>query len=1380
MTLDLGALTAEEKRQLLTHVLQKKLRESITAPLSFQQRRLWFIEQLEPGNILGNLTNAARITGHIKLEMVRKALDELVRRQESLRTTFHMEAGEPFQVIGPPQPASFDVLDLTGVRKADEDSALREAIRREAHIPFDLTRGPLFRVKLVRLAENDHVPVVSMHHIISDGWSTGIALREFGILYDAFTRGAPSPLPELPIQYRDYATWQAERLQGPLGDRLAAYWKRALADAPHGLELPTDRPRTITLASQGARILTPIADRQVNLLRALGATEGATLYMVLLATFSALLHRITGQDDILLGTPVADRERSETQNLIGFLVNTVVIRMRLPGDPTFRTYLRHVRNAVLESFEHRELSFEKLIEVARPERNFGLDPLIQVMFALHNIPIPPLVFPGLKITPLSYDTGAYPLDLAVEGIFRNSQLDLRFAYKQELFDEETVQRLVRQYLQVLQAVTRNPDQRVSELPLLTSDERAQILVDWNRTSETITDEVCLHHLIEQQADTTPDSLALLSETKQFTYREVERKANQLAHYLMKTKGCHPDDLIGICLTNSPEAVISLLAVLKAGCAYMPLDPRHPPARLARMIRNGGVRTIMTSSDLARTLPDTVQSPIYIDDQQEQISLEPTDRPKVTISPKHLAYVIFTSGSTGEPKGVMIEHESVVNLVRSFLKSYAPGPRDRVLQQTSLSFDASVGEIFPILAAGGTLVFHPDTFGGNVETLVETAKKHQVTILGAVPSVLALLNERVSDLPSVRLVLSGGEPLFYDQIDKLVQTVKVTNAYGPTETTVCSLFHTVDATQDYGVLGGRIPIGRPVINTRVYVLDTFSHPVPVNVAGQLFIAGAGLARGYLNELGRTAESFLPDPFVSDHNERMYKTGDLVRYRRDGTLEFLGRCDSQVKIRGLRIEPDEIAVLLRQHGAVLDAAVVPTGGPSEERQLIAYFVPTPGVEVHASDLRKHLLKRLPAYMVPSHYKRLQEIARTPGGKVDASRLQISTTDRPEMTQEFVAPRSEAERSLAAIWAESLRVDRVGVHDDFFSLGGHSLLAVRLIARVNEHFGATLPVRSIFEAPTVSSMAEKVTAAATGGLQEVAKLGMRTSSLHVFKKGTGTATVFCIHHIGGQTHSYRQFVDELPPEYRVYGIQSQALADPNVEHTTLEEMVAAYAQSITAERNRAVHLVGYSSGGLLALACAKKLELEGAPLQSVVLIDTQQSAAGLEKIQNDSLQTLILTVRDAFPQEFSILGNSIDTILTQVHGVYETMRPLSNEERIDFLCGWLTQFQMPDLEQIQQMLRRRLQLYNRHSALLEDYRPAIIRSPLYVCLADTPLPGERIERGLDWGRLTTGETRIESASGNHFTIMKPPTVTELAGRVSAWFKTVGETRVPVPTNQ
>jgi len=1032
-----------------------------TLALSFAQQRLWLIDQLQPGAAAYNLPMALRLRGALTFPALAATLGEIVRRHEVLRTTFPSSDGEPRQVIAPPSPVSLPILDLNGL--PTPELAVERLLADEARRPFDLAVGPLLRVQLLRLGPEDHVALLNMHHIVSDGWSFGVLIREIAALYPAFLAGRPSPLPELPIQYADFSAWQRRRLQGEALESEVAFWRERLRGVPPVLELPADRPRSTPQSERGALRIVRLPPGLSAEVAALARREGATLFMTLLAAFQTLLQRSSGQDDVSVGAPVAGRNRVEIERLIGFFINTLVLRTDLSGDPTFRELLARVWTLTLDAFRHQDLPFEKLVEEIRPERSLSHTPLFQAMLTFQNAPREELELPGLRLGPLAMEPGTAKLDLLLELTEDPAGICGTLHYRTEMFEAATVERLAGHFQRLLEGAAGDPARKISELPWLSDGELHQVLWEWNDSQAELSGEPTLHQLFAAQAARTPHAIAV--ETDQgmaLTYAELESRASRLARHLRRL-GVEPEALVGICAERSIEMVVGLLGILKAGGAYVPLDPDLPPERLSFVLGDAGARALLVQGGLAGRLPDH-GIPTLLLDAFEQIG---TGSLPVEVPPDALAYVIYTSGSTGKPKGAMNTHRAVVNRLLWMQSAYGLSAADAVLQKTPFGFDVSVWEFFWPLAVGARLVMARPGGHQDPEYLAAAIERAGITTLHFVPSMLSAFLEvrSLERCRGVRRVIASGEALPADLAATFfarLPGVELHNLYGPTEAAI-----DVTAWACAPEAGRRaVPIGRPIANLRISLLDHALAPVPIGVAGELYIGGAGLARGYVRRPDLTAERFLPDPHDGGPGARMYRTGDLARFRPDGAIEFLGRIDHQVKIRGFRIELGEIEAALGAHPDVREAVVLARLDAPGDPRLVAYVVPR--AAIGAAELTQHLAAILPAYMVPSSFVLLPALPLNPNGKVDRRALPApSAVDLPAR-EAYAAPRTPAEELLCAIWADVLDLPQVGIRDNFFTLGGHSLFAARAVSRIYDTFGVELSLRSLFEAPTPAAMA------------------------------------------------------------------------------------------------------------------------------------------------------------------------------------------------------------------------------------------------------------------------------------------------------------------------
>ncbi|MBJ6763015.1 amino acid adenylation domain-containing protein [Myxococcaceae bacterium JPH2] len=1065
------ASNPDDKRARLALLLKDKQAQATKqAPLSFGQERMWFLDKWSPGSAALHMPVSVRMSGTVHLEALRQGLKLLAARHETLRTTFQDRDGRPQQVISTSAELELEVVDLSSVPEAQRDEEARARVVALSQQPFGLERGPLWRASLLRLSEREHVLLVNMHHIVSDGWSMGVFVSELAALYRACAEGQPSPLKPLPLQYAEYAAWQRDWLQGAELERQLAYWKQRLN--PNALlELPADKARPALLSSRGARQVFHLSPELTQGLKALSQREGRTLFVTLLSAFQVLLSRYTGQDDVVVGTPIAGRSRTEVEGLIGLFVNMLALRADLSGRPTFREVMRRVHETTLDAYAHQDVPFERLVDGLKPERHLSHTPLFQVMFVLQNAPMPPLEAPGLVMESQPVDTGTTKYDLSLLVVDLPQGLRVTAEYSTDLFEAETATRVLAHYRELLEGVVARPDTAISQLPVLPEAERRRVLVEWNDTAAPMPEGATLTSLMEAQAARTPDAVALEYDGARLTYRELDARANQLAHAL-RARGVGPESRVGLCVERSLEMVVGLLGTLKAGGAYVPLDPGYPPERLTWMLEDARPTVLLAQERLLSRLPASHGAQVLtLDTGWDAIAREPTTAPDSSPTPDSLAYIIFTSGSTGRPKGAMNAHGPVVNRLLWMQAAYGLRAHDVVLQKTPFSFDVSVWEFFWPLMTGAKLVMARP--GGHQEPayLSRLITEAGVTTLHFVPSMLqAFLDEPgVESCVSLRRVVCSGEALPLELKETCLRKLPgagLHNLYGPTEAAVDVTYHACVAND-----GRRsVPIGKPVANTRILILDAELQPVPQGVAGELFIGGVQVGRGYLSRPDLTAERFIPDPHAATAGARMYRTGDVARWLPDGEVEYLGRADFQVKIRGLRIELGEIESSLEKHPTVRQAVVLAREDKPGQKRLVAYVVAREGA-VDAGALRAWLRDRLPEYMVPSNVVVLERMPLSPNGKADRKALPAPETGKADPSRPFEAPRTDVEQKIAQAWKELLHVEQVGLDDAFFELGGNSLLALQLHRRLTSELGAKLALTELFQYPTVRSLSERL---------------------------------------------------------------------------------------------------------------------------------------------------------------------------------------------------------------------------------------------------------------------------------------------------------------------
>jgi amino acid adenylation domain-containing protein len=1165
--------------------------------LSFSQQRLWFLDQFEPGNVAYNISETVRIRGTLNVTALEQGLSEIVRRHEALRTIFAAVEGQPFQQILPPEPLTLFKVDLRLLPDNEREAETQRLITEEAMHIFNLANSPLFRATLLQRSEEEYSLLLTMHHIISDGWSMEVLSRELWALYDAFSKGHPSPLAELPFQYADYAQWQREWFQGEEMEKQLRYWKERLAGAQPMLELPTDRPRPVVQSFRGAHHTKVLPDSLLEGLQALSQESGVTLFMTLLAAFQLLLHRYTGQEDIVVGSPIAGRNRTEVENLIGLFVNTLVLRSDFKGNPTFRELLGQVREVALGAYEHQDLPFEKLVEELKPERQGSYSPLIQVMFALQNKPMESFQLSQLTISPEILNNNSAQFDLTLLMDDNAKGFNTVLIYNPDLFDQTTIERMMGHFQTLIEGIVSTPELRVSELPLLLESERHQLFVTWNDTRRSYPRGKCIHQLFEDQVARTPKNVSVVCEDHQLTYFELNARANQLAHYLQK-HGVGPDVMVGIYAERSLELAVGVLAVLKAGGAYVPLDTSCPRARLSFMIEDAQIPLLLTQKQFMPQIRHNAKI-ICLDEVDPDIGREIKDNPVSDVAPHHLAYLIYTSGSSGIPKGVMISHQALNNQMHWMLSTFPITEADRMLQSSPLGFDPSISQFFFPLLAGAKLILASPGGHQDCNHFIRLLSEQKVALLDIVPSMLRALleQEEFGRCTSLKRVLCGGEvlpaelrKLFFDKMD-----AELYNMYGPTEATITSHFYLCSAAD---AISGFVPIGRPIANTQTYILDNHLQPVPVGVTGELYIGGEGLARGYLNRPELTAEKFILHSFNNAPRVRLYRTGDLTRFLPDGNIEFIGRIDNQVKLRGFRIELGEIETVLKMHPAVNDAVALMREDQPGNKRIVAYVVLKSVRKPDDQEFRNFIQGKLPGYMVPSAFVVINSLPLTQNGKVERNALSVPDPTLTVAKQSFLAPRDSLELYLAKIFEKLLCTMPVGIRDNFFELGGHSLLAIQVVSQIKKYVGRRIAVADLYSHPTVEQLAESIR---SEGWSSPFVL------LIPFQPLGSKPPFFCIHGAAAEAANL------IGLEQPFYGAMPHGHLRDLIP-ATIEEMASDYVREIRAIQPEGPYYIGgYSFGGLLAFEMSHQIKSQGQKVALLVLIDATPAEKPMENPSN-----------------------------------------------------------------------------------------------------------------------------------------------------------------------
>ncbi|PHJ65684.1 non-ribosomal peptide synthetase [Nostoc linckia z18] len=1310
-------------------------------PLSFSQQRLWFIDQLYHGSSFYNIPIAFHIKGYLNITALRQSLNEILKRHEIWRTTFKLINGEPVQEITPNLIWDLPIINLQHLSNHNWESQVKEFVAKEAAKPFNLAKELLVKATLLHLNEQEHVLLITMHHIITDGWSCGVFLRELSTLYAAFSTNQPSPLPELPIQYADFAIWQRDRIQGEFLATKLKYWKQQLSGELPVLQLPTDRPRPSVTTFAGAKQYFTFSTTLTNALKQLSKQEDATLFMTLLAAFNILLNRYTDQEDILIGSPIANRNRTELEGMLGLFVNTLVLRNNLSGNPRFSEFLHRVRQVTLDAYAHQDLPFEMLVEELQPERDLSRNPLYEVMFVLQNTPTNVQEVSGLTLRTLDFDSGTSQLDIFLSMFESQEGLTGCLEYNTDIFDTTTISQFIKNYQTLLENIVLNPQQHICELSLLTASEQEQLLIKYNQTSAEYKN-LSLNQLFEKQVELTPDSIALIHQSQQITYRQLNDKVNQLANYLQK-QGVTKETLIAICLERSIDMIVGILAILKAGGAYIPLEPSYPVERLNFMLSDSQASILISNQEILEKLSLSLPKIICLDIQKDEIAQQ---SPQNTINISqldNLAYIIYTSGSTGQPKGVLGTHRGTVNGLHWLWKTYPFTPEEVCCQKTAISFVDSVWEIFAPLLQGIPTVIISNATLLDPQLFIEVLAHQKVTRIILVPSLLRLLLENyhhlTKKLSQLKLWITSGEALSINLAKTFRDAMpfaKLINLYGSSEVSANATYYDISLLQNQA---NTVPIGRPIDNTQTYVLNRNLQPTPLGVIGELYIGGDGLARGYLHRPELTQERFIDNPFIPE--TKLYKTGDLVRYLSDGNLQYFGRDDAQVKIRGFRVELGEITSVINRHPEVQDAVVIAVNDAEENQRLIAYIV-TEKQDITAQ-LLVYLQQKLPSYMLPSAFVVLDALPLTPNGKVDKYSLPRDTVIQVNTTKTLITPRNFTELSLVKLWENLLNTSPIGVTDNFFNLGGHSFLAVRLMAQIQDRFGHNLSLSTLFENPTI----EKLAAIVSQPFRESSN-----SPVVAINSSDSKLPFFCIHGAGGGINHYINLSRRLGEDYPFYALEH----NPDTEEPeiiSVEETASYYLQEIRKIQPNGPYLLGgHCYGGVLAFEMAQQLQKQGERVDLLVVIDAILAETRIESTKDDDAKFLLRMA------ESIKTDSNIDFAVS-----FEELRDLSLSQQID-LINQKANFIFTDTE-IKDFIRY-YQLFKAHVQAMRNYVPLVYPESMTLLRAkeeiihdfespefhtDDPLLG--------WRKYSIQPIKVIEIPGDHFSIFVEPHIQELA---------------------
>ncbi|MBD2435678.1 non-ribosomal peptide synthetase [Nostoc sp. FACHB-110] len=1378
----------KQHKQEILQLLQEKSHTAKSYPLTYGQQGLWFMYQFAPESGAYNIAFTVRICSSLNILALERACQKLILRHPTLRTTFGQNNAEPFQTIHAEQKVCLTEIDATTWNWEELTEQVIEAYQR----PFDLERGPILRLCLFTRSAQEYIFLLAIHHIAVDGFSFGILLDELRLLYHSENTGQKVYLSTSQYQYPDFVQWQRQMLQSPKGEHLWSYWSQQLAGELSVLKLPTDRPRGQFQKHQGASYTFELPKALTAQLKQQAKALGVTLYMTLLTVFAILLHRYTAQEDIIISSPTEGRSQPEFAGIVGFFVNILAIRVNLANNPTISELLTQVRQTVLQAIAHQDYPSPLLVEQFQQKSNLSLTKILRVSFNLMKLQelgqdIELSVakqakartdWGGLHLEPFVIPQQEGQNDLVFDMMETSESLLGLLRYNSDLFEATTIRRMAGHFQNLLAAIVTNCEQQIGSLPLLTTTEQQQLLL-WQHTQANYPQNQCIHQLFEDQVALTPDAIAVKYQHQQITYQELNARANQLAHHL-QSLGVKQEVLVGICVERSLEMVVGLLGILKAGAAYLPLDPSYPPERLQFMLSDAQISVLLTQQKLITQLPAQSAQVVYLDTDWGE-SLEPENL-VTTVQPKNLAYVIYTSGSTGKPKGVMIEHQSLVNFTHTAKLAYELRPSDYVLQFASISFDTAAEEIYPCLSSGGTLVLRTEEMLSSGRDFVQACQDWQITVLDLptaywhqLTSELAIANLTLPK--SLRLVIIGGEPVLPQQVAIWQQHVgsqpKLVNTYGPTEATVVTTLCELSDLASSKLQGNNIPIGKPIFNTQVYILDRYLQPTPIGVVGELYIGGAGLARGYLNHPDLTKQQFIPHPFdmnqgtdvtelsSQEKSKLLYKTGDLARYLADGNIEFLGRIDHQVKIRGFRIELTEIETVLHQHPSVRTAVVTVREDIPGEKTLVAYVVHQ--LPTAVNELRGFLIQKLPGYMIPSFFVVLESLPLTPNGKVDFAALPAPCRTQLNLETTFELPHHPVEEILVTIWAKVLKIEQISIQDNFFELGGHSLLAAQLISKINQKFSRSIPLSILFQHPTIAGLANFL-------IQNPATVVQPTCLVPIQPQGN-LPPLFCLHSAGGQVMAYQDLAVCLRPNQPVYGLQSRALNDPALEHQSIDCMSWEYAHAIRQHQPHGPYfLLGWSMGGALAVSVAQKLEQLGESVSFIGLVDAFL-------VPDDSLtyENLLVELALRFSQSFAEAVMAIHP--SEKQALQEKLTNLPYFESLRQMLVWGQQQNLLSTEISYDILETQVALNKIHEQLFRGYCPPQVQANLYIWWAANKLETRLSQT--NWSQYTTGKTYTEIVDGNHFNIIYPPQVNLLSQQLQKYLAMARSLQISCCTN-
>ncbi|PNJ95094.1 non-ribosomal peptide synthetase [Cylindrospermopsis raciborskii C04] len=1333
-------------------------------PLSFSQSRLWFLDLLEKENAAYNISVAFRLEGDLNVDALQESWQNIIQRHEVLRTTFDNVQGSPIQIVHDWSELKLTIRNLSCLDFQTQQETLRKSIQEVVITPFNLNQLPLLRIHLYQLSADVSVLLLVIHHIIADGWSLGVMVKELSLFYTAICQRNIPSIPPLSIQYGDFANWQREVFQKTQLPIQLAYWKQKLTGANQILELPTDYPRSPIPSYQGSAVNFAINPQTTQEFKKLCESQGATLFMGLLAVFSILLMRYSGQEDLLIGTPIANRNRKQTEDLIGFFVNTLVIRNNLSGNPNFINLLSITKEETLQAYAHQDVPFEKIVEEINPQRNLSQHPLFQVMFVWQNAPMNKLELPNLQLSPWRLEQRLAKFDLTLLMTETEQGIDGTWEYRTDLFAPETINRMIGHFETLLKGIIAEPQKPITHLPILTSHEKNQLLFQWNQTQfeyPLYQQNKCLHQLFELQVEKTPNNVAVVFKNQSLTYFQLNQRANQLAHYL-QAKGIGPETLVGVCLERSEQLIISILAVLKAGGAYVPIDPAYPSDRLEFLFQDSGIVLLITQRKVISQLPECGAEIIILEDIAKQIEGNNSQTPAVNILPENAAYVIYTSGSTGKPKGCIVTHANVIRLFNSTTTWFNFHSEDIWTLFHSYAFDFSVWEMWGGLLYGGQVVVVPHWTVRSPKDFLQMLATHKVTVLNQTPSAFKQIISVVQQKPeklSLRYVIFGGEALELADLQPWIELYgdmqpELINMYGITETTVHVTYRPITQKDIINNLNYRASvIGQSIPDLELYILDENLDPTPIGVAGEIYIGGAGVTRGYLQQPGLTAQRFIPHVHSKNPGSRLYRSGDLARHLPDGEIQYLGRADQQIKIRGFRIELGEIEAVLAQHPNVLNAVVVVSGDSSATNSLIAYYVSTEKQFTSSGVLRDFLKEKLPDYMIPNSFIVLDHLPMTPNGKIDRKLLAGLNINRTFDAHQHVSPRTLLEYKLVEIWEEILQVRPIGVTENFFDLGGHSLLAIRLIAAIEQKLKCNLPVVSLFREGTIEKIALLLD-------QDHQKASNHSDILIPLQTQGDLLPLFLVHQAGGYGLSYSVLAEKLAvgmgKKLPIYAIQSPGLDGKQSPLESIEEMANTYIHTIREIQPHGPYLLGgHSLGGLIAFAMASQLEAMGEQIERVLIIDTHPPMPTDETIASleDNAGIICFMV-----EQIALFFNKNVTIN------YQTISSLDQDSQLDYVAQTLEQHNLIPPNSGNSLIARLIKVYKANLRASVVYQPPVNRSNITLFITPSLAAKFPNDPTVGWQKLTTQKVQVCRVMGEHQTMLKEPEVENLVTEIMA----------------